>query len=136
MPAGSGTEISKAAVLGMKSLKASIAPTRVLKRYGTCSYAISSHRTVLNSISQPSPLLNPPSRLLNTASQRHLHSTTLKMSAVPKSMRGIVIEETGDSSVLKWKTDLPVPELQEGQILVKNEWVGVNYIDTLVHLLS
>lgn len=45
-------------------------------------------------------------------------------------MSGILIEEPGGVEVLKWKTDLPVPELKEGQILVKNEWVGVNYIDT------
>ncbi|KAK9782600.1 putative Enoyl reductase (ER) domain-containing protein [Seiridium cardinale] len=52
------------------------------------------------------------------------------MASVPKSMGGILIEETGSSDVLKWKTDIPVPELKPGQILVKNEWVGVNYIDT------
>lgn len=52
------------------------------------------------------------------------------MDSIPKTMSGILVEEPGDTSVLKWKTDLPVPELAEGQILVKNEWVGVNYIDT------
>ncbi|KAI1875330.1 hypothetical protein JX265_004388 [Neoarthrinium moseri] len=52
------------------------------------------------------------------------------MASVPKAMGGILIEKTGDSSVLQWKTDIPVPELADGQILVKNEWVGVNYIDT------
>lgn len=56
--------------------------------------------------------------------------TTDKMASVPKTMGGILIEQTGSSDVLQWKTDIPVPELKPGQILVKNEWVGVNYIDT------
>lgn len=47
-------------------------------------------------------------------------------------MGGILIEQTGTSDVLQWKNDIPVPELKEGQVLVKNEWVGVNYIDTFV----
>jgi NADPH2:quinone reductase len=45
-------------------------------------------------------------------------------------MSGILIEETGGVEALQWKTDLPVPELKEGEILVHNEFVGVNYIDT------
>ena len=45
-------------------------------------------------------------------------------------MSGILIEETGGVDVLKWKTDLPVPELKEGEILVQNEFIGVNFIDT------
>ncbi|KAI0151305.1 hypothetical protein BJ166DRAFT_501443 [Pestalotiopsis sp. NC0098] len=52
------------------------------------------------------------------------------MASVPKTMGGILIEQTGTSDVLQWKNDIPVPELKEGQVLVKNEWVGVNYIDT------
>ncbi|KAK8056432.1 quinone oxidoreductase [Apiospora rasikravindrae] len=52
------------------------------------------------------------------------------MASVPQTMSGILIEEPGDAEVLKWKTDLAVPQLSEGKILVKNEWVGVNYIDT------
>lgn len=47
-------------------------------------------------------------------------------------MGGILIEQTGGSEVLQWKNDIAVPELKEGQVLVKNEWVGVNYIDTFV----
>ncbi len=57
--------------------------------------------------------------------------TTNKMSdSIPKSMSGILIEENGGVEVLKWKTDLPVPELGDGEVLVKNEYIGVNYIDT------
>ncbi|EAQ87383.1 hypothetical protein CHGG_04002 [Chaetomium globosum CBS 148.51] len=52
------------------------------------------------------------------------------MAPIPKTMSGILIEETGGVEVLKWKTDLSVPELGEGEILVRNEFVGVNFIDT------
>jgi NADPH2:quinone reductase len=53
---------------------------------------------------------------------------------MPKTMSGIVIEANGGPEVLQWKTDLPVPELKEGEVLVKNEYVGVNFIDTCVLL--
>ncbi|KAJ9139221.1 NAD(P)-binding protein [Coniochaeta hoffmannii] len=52
------------------------------------------------------------------------------MAPIPKTMAGIVIESTGGPEVLKYKTDLPVPELKEGEVLVRNEYIGVNFIDT------
>ncbi|KAF9631144.1 putative quinone oxidoreductase protein [Lasiodiplodia theobromae] len=52
------------------------------------------------------------------------------MSSIPTTMRGIVIENHGGPEVLQYKTDLPVPELKPGHILVKNEYAGVNFIDT------
>jgi len=54
------------------------------------------------------------------------------MAPIPKTMAGIVIESTGGPEVLKYKTDLPVPELKEGEVLVRNEYIGVNFIDTFV----
>lgn len=54
------------------------------------------------------------------------------MAPIPKTMSGIAIENTGGPEVLQWKTDLPVPDLKEGEVLVKNEYVGVNFIDTFV----
>ena len=52
------------------------------------------------------------------------------MASLPKTMKGVIIEKTGGTEVLQYKTDLPVPEPQEGQVLVKNEFIGINYIDT------
>jgi len=52
------------------------------------------------------------------------------MAPIPKTMSGVVIEAPGGPEVLKWKTDLSVPELKEGEVLVKNEYVGINFIDT------
>ena len=54
------------------------------------------------------------------------------MAPIPKTMSGILVEETGGVDVLKYKTDLPVPEPKEGEVLVKIEYIGINYIDTCV----
>ncbi|RDW80453.1 hypothetical protein BP5796_05151 [Coleophoma crateriformis] len=42
------------------------------------------------------------------------------MPPIPKGMKAIVIEETGGPEVMQYKTNWPVPEVKEGQILVKN----------------
>jgi NADPH2:quinone reductase len=52
------------------------------------------------------------------------------MSSLPKTMKAVYIEKTGGTEVLQYKTDVPVPEPKEGEVLVKNEFIGINYIDT------
>ncbi|USW57186.1 Putative quinone oxidoreductase/zeta-crystallin, GroES-like superfamily, alcohol dehydrogenase [Septoria linicola] len=52
------------------------------------------------------------------------------MTSVPSTMKGVVINKTGGTEVLEYKTDLPVPQPKEGQILVKNDFIGINFIDT------
>lgn len=52
------------------------------------------------------------------------------MAPIPKTISGILIEETGGVEVLQYKTDLPAPQLKDGEILVRNEYIGVNFIDT------
>ncbi|CAN9197300.1 nad-binding protein [Alternaria burnsii] len=52
------------------------------------------------------------------------------MSSLPKTMKAVLIEKTGGTEVLQYKTDVPVPEPKEGEVLVKNEFIGINYIDT------
>ncbi len=78
------------------------------------------------------------SRLLQ-AGALHLHHSTLRFpfchramasSSIPKTMSGVIIESTGGTEVLQYKTNLPVPEPKDGQILIKNEYIGVNFIDT------
>jgi NADPH2:quinone reductase len=51
-------------------------------------------------------------------------------TSLPKTMKGVIIEKTGGVEVLQYKTDLPVPSPKQGEILVKNEFIGINYIDT------
>ncbi|KAK3990800.1 hypothetical protein QBC44DRAFT_349700 [Cladorrhinum sp. PSN332] len=52
------------------------------------------------------------------------------MSPIPKTQRAIVVEKVGGSEVLEYRTDHAVPEAKAGQVLVKNEIAGINYIDT------
>lgn len=54
------------------------------------------------------------------------------MPPLPKTMKGILIEKTGGTEVLQYRTDLPVPVPNAGELLVKNEYIGINYIDTFV----
>jgi hypothetical protein len=49
-------------------------------------------------------------------------------------MKGVLVEKTGGVEVLEYKTDLPVPSPKEGEVLVKNDFIGINYIDTCVSL--
>ena len=51
------------------------------------------------------------------------------MSSLPKTMKAVYIEKTGGTDVLTY-SDVPVPEPKEGEVLVKNEFIGINYIDT------
>ncbi|KAG5976513.1 hypothetical protein E4U58_003345 [Claviceps cyperi] len=51
------------------------------------------------------------------------------MPPIPRTMKAIQITEIGGPSILQLK-DVPVPEPSASQVLVKNEFSGVNYIDT------
>jgi NADPH2:quinone reductase len=46
------------------------------------------------------------------------------MSSLPKTMKAVQIEKTGGTDVLQYKTDVPVPEPKQGEVLVKNDYVG------------
>lgn len=54
------------------------------------------------------------------------------MAPLPKTMKGILIEKTGGTEVLQYRTDLPIPVPKPGELLVKNDYIGINYIDTFV----
>lgn len=43
-------------------------------------------------------------------------------------MKGVLFKAVGGIEVLEFK-DLPVPSIKPGEVLVKNQYVGVNYID-------
>ncbi|KAL6248213.1 NADPH:quinone reductase [Rhinocladiella similis] len=52
------------------------------------------------------------------------------MSSIPSTMKAILVPENGGADVLKYTESQPVPKLSEGQVLVKNNFAGVNFIDT------
>jgi len=45
-------------------------------------------------------------------------------------MRAVILPEIGDSSKLQYTDSQPLPKLQDGQVLIKNKFSGINYIDT------
>lgn len=45
-------------------------------------------------------------------------------------MSAAVLEKPGDASQLQWRTDFPVPSPIENQVLIRNEYAGVNFMDT------
>lgn len=51
-------------------------------------------------------------------------------SAVPETMKAAVIREVGDADAMKIETDYPTPTMGPGQVIVKNEYAGINFIDT------
>ncbi|RFU77330.1 nadph2:quinone reductase [Trichoderma arundinaceum] len=51
------------------------------------------------------------------------------MAPLPATMKAIQISKNGGPEVLEYN-DVPVPTLAAGQVLVKNHFAGVNYIDT------
>jgi NADPH2:quinone reductase len=52
------------------------------------------------------------------------------MASIPKTMNAIRFDRLGGPEVLQYVSDEPVPTLKDGEILVRNEFVGVNFIDT------
>lgn len=62
--------------------------------------------------------------------QLNSHFARTMATSIPKTMKGVLIEKTGGVEVLQYKTDLPVPTPKEGEVLVKNDFIGINYIDT------
>ncbi|ESW99399.1 hypothetical protein KL918_001670 [Ogataea parapolymorpha] len=48
---------------------------------------------------------------------------------IPKTQKAVFFEENGDLDVIKYD-DIPVPEIGEGDVLIKNKYAGLNYIET------
>jgi NADPH:quinone reductase len=48
----------------------------------------------------------------------------------PKTMRAVLLNETGPSSNLTPSTSHPLPTIKPGHILIRNAYAGINYIDT------
>ncbi|KAI2636195.1 hypothetical protein GGS21DRAFT_515004 [Xylaria nigripes] len=50
--------------------------------------------------------------------------------SVPTTMKAVLIGKTGGTEVLEYKTDVPVPTPADDEVLVKNDFIGINFIDT------
>lgn len=52
------------------------------------------------------------------------------MSSLPTQMKAVVLTGLGGAEVLKYSETEPLPQLEnEGQVLVKNSFAGINFID-------
>jgi len=47
---------------------------------------------------------------------------------IPKTQKAIRIHETGGLDVLRYE-DVPVPEINDNEILIKNKYAGINFIE-------
>jgi hypothetical protein len=95
------------------------------------SFRIASRRLITSTTRLSPPA--PTQRIAALSGQLVTRSSLVvrtMATQIPKSMEGVVINKTGGTEVLEYKTDLPVPTPKEGEILVKNEFTGINYIDT------
>jgi NADPH2:quinone reductase len=54
----------------------------------------------------------------------------LAFSPLRSKQQAAVIREVGDADVMKVETDFPTPKMNPGQVIVKNEYAGINFIDT------
>jgi len=61
---------------------------------------------------------------------RSFGSQRRHMSSTPATMKAVVVRENGPAENLKYETDFPTPTVTDGQVLVKNEYTGINFIDT------
>jgi NADPH:quinone reductase len=52
------------------------------------------------------------------------------MTSLPSTMKAVSFSKTGGPEVLEYSESTPLPQLQDGQVLVKNTFAGINYIDT------
>ncbi|KAJ5854014.1 hypothetical protein N7534_006557 [Penicillium rubens] len=52
------------------------------------------------------------------------------MDTLPQSMKAVVIDKHGDSSVLRLETQHPLPVMNETDVLVKVDYAGINFVDT------
>jgi NADPH2:quinone reductase len=50
--------------------------------------------------------------------------------SIPTTMKAVVVRAHGGVEALSYETDYPVPTLADGQVLVKNQYAGLNFIDT------
>ena len=84
----------------------------------------------LRSHLRPTPLTIFPSTTIARPAAARWPGARMSSTSIPKTMKGVLVEKTGGVEVLQYRTDLPVPEPKEGQLLIKNETAGINFIDT------
>ena len=67
---------------------------------------------------------------LRLASRMTARRASSRRLSVPSVMKAAVVREPGAADALKVESDFPVPDIAAGQVLVKNAFAGINFIDT------
>jgi NADPH2:quinone reductase len=67
---------------------------------------------------------------LRLATRMTARRASSRRLSVPSVMRAAVVREPGAADALKVEKDFPVPAIAAGQVLVKNAFAGINFIDT------
>lgn len=70
------------------------------------------------------------SRQLPSVAVHTFLNPPLRTMSIPSTMKAVLVEQTGGPEVLQYRTSHPVPQPQEGQLLIHNNISGVNFIDT------
>ena len=68
---------------------------------------------------------------INTFNRLFSTQINLEMPCLPQTQRALQFNRIGGPEVLEISTSAPLPEIKPSEILVKNTYSGVNYIDTV-----
>ena len=78
------------------------------------------------------PACRLPCSCCESVERGTLSASTTNNICTTNTMKAVVVRELGDASVLSVEVDYPNPpdELKPGEVLIKNEFAGLNFIDT------
>ena len=91
--------------------------------------SIAQRVTAVSNRRRPSPIR----ALFQLAAQPGMNGSPSRRAmctALPPTMNAVVVRENGPAENLKYETNFPTPKVTDGQVLVKNEFTGINFIDT------
>jgi hypothetical protein len=83
----------------------------------------------LRSLTSNSRALSRLTSLYTHLAPQSVHTLRTMSTSIPKTMKGVQISKNGGTEVLEY-VDMPVPSPGAGQVLIKNNIIGINYIDT------
>lgn len=70
---------------------------------------------------------------LNTYNRKTSHSIhslrSMSTTTIPEKQAVIYYEQNGGPEVLKYSTEFPIPSISDTEILVKNKYAGINFIE-------
>ncbi|KAI1114402.1 hypothetical protein F5Y14DRAFT_414983 [Nemania sp. NC0429] len=101
------------------------------RRVAAIKYQLSPSSPLLQHLRRPDPIITRrgPAGIISS-SRRDFTRAAAAMAPVPNTMKAVLISKTGGTDVLDYETNVPVPTPIDGNVLIKNDLIGINYIDT------